>query len=380
MRIILSIILLCCTQWAFGQFTQYTPKFKPFSQYYYQQAYYNPAYIGNDSQPQYWFSTRTTQEPNLSRGRSYNALANWSMIKIPISWGVVFAYEDFQDNTYDSTIDSLASSRDFTEWQLGLQTSFDFDMGEEGLGKIGFTGTAVRLRNAGTTASLNGQNPRNFVFNMDVGVLAVYNRFKLGFSMVHSNEPNYFGGGGINTSSGGNTGGGIGVGGGISTGGSSSGGGNFLSRFRRTGYFHASFDWRLTESLTFTPQIFARQIIGQNGNLNNSNANFGGSDDGPCSGANLPGSSLDVGFILNYYNLIFAGFSYRPCFSHSRDNIYRDYFGSVMVGFRLNETYHVSTSWDLRRRNTDNYYRQFEIGIGAFLLRPPDYAEASTDY
>jgi len=357
---------MCCTQWAFGQFSQYTPKFKPFSQYYYQQAYYNPAYIGNDSQPQYWFSTRTTQEPSLSKGRSYNALANWSMSKIPITWGAIFAYEDFQDNTFDNSIDSLASSRDFTEWQLGLQTSFDFDMGDEALGKIGFTGTAAQLKNAATTQSNNGQNPRNFVFNMDVGVLAVYNRFKLGFSMVHSNEPNYFGGGGVNTGSGGGS---VGSGSTVAS-------NNSLSGFSRTGYFHASFDWQLTESLTFVPQIFARQIIGQGGNLNNSNANFNQPSEGPCRNSNLPGSSLDVGFLLNYYNLIFTGFSYRPCFSHSRDNIHRDYFGSVMVGARLNETYHISASWDLRRKNTDTYYRQFEVGIGLFLLRPPDYEQA----
>lgn len=332
MRIIISLIFLFCTQAVFGQ-TSTRPTYRPFSQYYYQQSYYNPAFVGNDTQPQYWASSHSRKEgAGNDRGRSINALAQWAMYKIPINWGIIFAYQDFNSDF-----------QDFDQWQAGLQTSFDFDLGEEGLGKIGFTGTVMQYNNDSITTSLN---LKKFVPNLDVGVLAVYNKFKVGFALLQSNNPNFD----PNSSSqGGN------------------GGGSRLYRFGSIGSFQVSYEWQLTEGLKLTPQVFVRQSIDNTGTVNN-NSNL------PVSNrdVDLPGTSIDITLLAQFYDLFHAGFSYRPSLSDRYEFVHRYYFGSVMAGVRLNETYHVSLSWDIPRKDTPDYYSQFEIGIGVFLLRAPD--------
>ena len=333
MRIIISLIFLFCTQWVFGQFST-EPTYRPFAQYYYQQSFYNPAFVGNDTQPQYWISTQSRKEgAGNDKGRSINALAQWAMYKIPINLGIIFAYQDFNSDF-----------QNFNQWQGGLQTSFDFDLGEEGLGKIGFTGTAMQYNNDNDSIA-NSLNLKKFALSYDVGVLAVYDKFKIGFALINSNNPSFD----PNASN------------------SQGGGGNRLYRFGSIGSFQITYEWQLTESFKLTPQVYFRQSMANLGNANN-NPNASPS----ARNLDLPGTSVDITLLAQFYDLFHAGFSYRPSFSDRYEFVHRYYFGSVMAGVRLGETYQVSLSWDIPRKNTPDYYSQFEIGFGVFLLRPAE--------
>ncbi len=357
MRIILTLIVLFVTaQAVWGQASSRNPYFTPFSQYYFQQSVVNPAYVGNENQPQFWVAYQTARESYGSNsegnGKAFNGLLQGRMYSAPINYGFLFSYEDFNDDR-----EGVNGARgDFRQMQFGLQGSFDFDLGESGIGRVGLTGALLYHNSdiiANNSASTGGAVRKVFP-SLDVGIIAIYGNFEFGMSMVNSAEPSF----GVNTglSTGG---GGVGTGGGL-------GGQNNQTTFRRTSFLTMLYNWELTQTLSLHPQFLLR--LG-NGQLNAAANPQGG-------GLNLSGVSLDLTMLVNYYDLLFVGFSYKPDMTSGNSSfansgfVYENYFGTAMLGVRLADAYQVSLSWDLVRSGIQNKdrFRKFEIGIGAFLF------------
>ncbi len=369
MRVILSIVISALVFLTFGsvanaQFSANSPTFTPFSQYYFQQSMTNPAYVGNENQPQYWGSYQTSKEgasvgSGSGKGKAFTGLVQGRMYSAPINYGILFNYEDYFDNTVNDSTINFNSKGSFKQFQFGLQGSFDFDLGEKGIGRVGLTGALLyhdsdRIR---ATTTVGGTNARKFFPSLDIGIIAIYGDFEFGMSVVNSNQPNF----GVQTQTSG-TGGGTGQ----NT-------GNRTSTFLRAYYLNLLYDWKLNDVISLQPQTIIR--IGDSVGANT----VGSSQTG--GGVNLSGVNIDMSLLANYYDLILLGFSYKPKLSTSQAFLYRNYWATVMAGVRIGQGYQVSFSWDLVRSEiTDkSRYRKFEIGFGAFLFDGFYFEEVQED-
>lgn len=375
MRIIVSIAsLLMLAQVVWGQSSLQNPYFTPFSQYYFQQSMLNPAYVGNENQPQYWLSYQSSQEPSgtglnagLGDGRALSSLIQGRMYSVPINYGVILNYEEFDDPLDTTDVIGFRNRGDFKQWQAGLQASFDFDVGEKGIGRVGLTGSVIYLNNCRTNPQLCGRDVgadilRKYAPNLDIGIILIYGNFELGMSVVNSSQPSL----GLRTP--GTTGGGGGIGGGGVVGGTSN------STFRRTSYISMLYNWDLNSTFSLHPQMLLRMGDGRL----NPMVNAGG------GGVNLSGVSLDLTMILNYYDLFFLGYSYKPNLSSGTaltGFAYTNYFSTIMAGVRIADAYQISVAWDLVRPDISNKnkYRKLEVGIGAFLFQGFYFEEEPTD-
>lgn len=329
---------------------RFSPEFTPFSQFYFQPSFYNPAYIANEYSPTYWFSSRT-QNSLQDKSRSYNATYQVGMEKLPINWAVFLIYQDLRTDILDpnSVVSSIYS--DFTAFQGGIQANFDFDIGEKGIGKVGLAASMLNFNNIDTEVATTAANPRTWQPSIDMGVLFNYEKFHLGVGFTNSNQPRFD----YNLPTGVNQGGGSStIGNPGQTGVGSAGS---TPTFQSAMYINAMYRINLTETFMIEPHVLVRQTGNTSISINSTG-----------EGVNLVGTSIDLALILNYYNFIFAGYSYKPNLSNDGRFLYSDFGGSVMAGIRFNETYHFSFSWDLRRENTNENTSQFEIGIGAYLF------------
>jgi len=329
---------------------RYSPEFTPFSQFYFQPSFYNPAYVGNEYSPTFWASSRV-QNSLQDRSRSFNGTYQIAMERAPINWGFIMVYQDFNTLTGSPDVVTVSELRNYRAFQGGIQANFDFDIGEKGVGKVGLAASMLNFKNADTDLAVSVENPRTWVPSVDLGVLFNYDHFHLGVGLINANNPSF-------DFSVQNTGsGGLGTGGGGTNLGST-------PSFRRSMYINALYRINVTETLMLEPNVLIRQADGTSISINSA----GG-------GVELGGLGIDLALVLNYYNFIFAGYSYKPQISSNQGFVYNNFGSSVMAGIRFNETYHISFSWDLRRENVNENTNQFEIGIGAYLFGEYLFAE-----
>jgi len=351
MRIFLLFISALIFGQAYGQSSYRNPYFTPFSQYYFQQSMINPAYVGNENQPQFWGSLQNSKE-EFGKGKAYNALIQGRMYTAPINYGFIFGYEDFNDSRL---LENFARRGDFRQWMAGIQASFDFDVGEAGIGRVGLTGALMRYRTEPieldslvTGGQTSDQNLRKILPSLDIGVVLIYGDFEMGMSVTNSNQPKLS----------------------RTTVALGAGGNNAV--FRRSSYITFLYNWKIAETLSLHPQILFRLGDGQLGGGGiGQNPNVPGQVP-QNSGVNLNGMSIDLTMLVNYYDLAFLGMSYKPPLGQANalDFVYKHYMGTIMTGLRIANAYQVSLSWDLNRPNIINKerYRKFEVGFGAFLF------------
>ena len=110
------------------------------------------------------------------------------------------------------------------------------------------------------------------------------------------------------------------------------------------------------------PQLLVRQFNKQLGNTGSVN------DPNNPNQADFSEFSMDLALILNYYNFLYLGYSYKPQITNSNRYIYNNFGSSIMAAIRFNETYQLSFSWDIRRDGINENTRQFEIGLRAYLF------------
>jgi len=358
MRVILGILLMLLGgQFVFGQSSYRNPYFTPFSQYYFQQSMINPAYVGNENQPQFWASYQSSKE-QFGTGKAFNALFQGRMYNAPINYGFIFAYEDFND---DRDVTNFSRRGDIRQMMAGLQGSFDFDVGENGIGRVGLTGALLYHNNDLLSASVpaGDQNLRKVFPSLDIGIIMIYGNFEMGMSVTNSNQPK-FGLPNVSTTGGG----GVTVGtGGVSTGGAG-------TTFKRSSYVTFLYNWKVVETLSLHPQVLVRLGDGQLSGSGGGNGGINGT--GNNNNFRLNGLSLDLAMLINYYDLAFLGLSYKPPLGQTTafDFVYKYNYATIMTGLRIANAYQVSLSWDLIRPGVNNKedYRKFELGIGAFLF------------
>lgn len=303
-QLILGCLFLYCTT-AVAQFTALENRVPHFSTYHFQQAVYNPAFTGKDSELNVNIAGRLGQISTTRKPPSLQAFVQGEIIEDKIGLGVIAQYHDFKDNNNRRT------------FQLGLLNSFQFETKGEGTFDIGYRLSLLHHRSeyvppVSPNSPINATplNERFFKTNLDIGILYEINSFYAGFSVQHANEPTFrF----------------YDVGAG--------------SAFARQYYLMAGYTLPIASSWTITPS-FILSTIGR-GSI------YGRVND----------PLVDLSILGMYQNRFFASINYKV------NDAYRL---GISAGARIADTYQLSIAYYLRKANTPKY-TTIEATLGLFF-------------
>lgn len=294
-----------------------SPNFTSGGQYMFMQSHYNPGYVGWKNQPTWWVSGKLNSETSLGvRGNGNQFNVNWQgqFPEWKSNLGVVFNYEQFNDNRGENSAGNNADRYDFKQWKLGLQHNFMFDIGD-GKAQAGFGVALLKYADIFTGNQGGLVNEYKYRPNVDVGLLASWGNFEIGAAVLHSNEPAFRGN-------------------------QAAGGVDRNAQFRRVSYIQTSYEFLVGEKFYIKPNFLMRQLIGQ-------------------GSTNSCGVSMDIGVLFNLNDSVFASYSW----GYHKQN----YPHSVMVAYRTLGGYQISASMDFSS-TTGRDRSRFEIGFGLYLF------------
>lgn len=299
------------------------------AQYYFNQLLYNPAYAGESSQPSIGISGRMGEErgnsnflvkPRTAQLFMQGEIKELAQLEqLNMGLGMVAQYHKYDDRFQRGTEVFSSNNRLL---KIGVVNSYRTSIQDIIDVRIGFQVGLLHYQSdeLPNTGSINPPvtqilNERFFKPVIDIGFLFMLDNLRVGMAINSANEPEFdF----------------------FSTG--------FARKFRREGYFTASYEWVITPYWYLQPSMMFQTL------LNNQNA----------FSRIRPRSLADFSVQVNYFDTVFMGLSYRV-----GDAPFR---GSIMVGGRLADTYQLSLAYQFKKRNTSNHSR-IEATLGFYLQR-----------
>lgn len=288
---------------------------KYFSQYYFQQVLYNPAYAGEDSQPRFSiFGNRQTFSNNTYEQPIAAQLIWQGQLEGVGGLAFTAAYQDF-DNYYPCFSSQCESNERIM--RLGAAYNYKWQPNDDMAFRVGINGGIMHF-NSEIPPYANPFNPQAALVmyvpfvkaNIDIGLLYRWRDLRAGVGFVHINTPNF----------------------------------QFFQpdnqrgNFRPEVYVTLSYNARIGEHFGIQPNIMMNQQMGSM----------------YYYGSSLRQIYFDASLLLNYQQIVFSGASYK------RDgNLNR---WSFMAAGRLNNKYQLSLSYDVGGAT-----RRIEAGFSLFI-------------